>query len=66
MIITVVNQLPDDQLDHVDYSYDATYELENMVSESGDPLEQLIAQEEDPEIADAMNNHGQRGELWIS
>lgn len=47
MIITVVDQASDDALDYVDYSYDASWELENEASEWGDPLELLLAAEDE-------------------
>lgn len=47
MIITVVDQASDDALDYVDYSYDASWELEHAASEWGDPLELLLAAEDE-------------------
>lgn len=47
MIITVVDQASDDALDYVDYSYDASWELEHEASEWGDPLELLCELEDE-------------------
>lgn len=47
MIISIVRQASDDALDYVDYSYDATWELADMASEWGDPLELLCELEDE-------------------
>ncbi len=45
--ITVVSQPCDDALDWVDYSYDASWELADMASDWGDPLELLCELEDE-------------------